>query len=346
MTTTQRFAPRSLSAALLAALVMAAAFWAIPLTGPAGAASGDYGTVGGANQRWCPDTRCGVRNYIPSGTSVPVWCWRDAGWALGTPRWFRVRYNGVDAWVNAGTMTRQPSVPYCSDMRPGEVLFAGQTVWSGNGAYRLTMQTDGNAVMYSGSGAMWSTRTCCQSGARLAMQTDGNLVVYNSGGGAVWSSGTYGNPGAWLAVQSDSNMVLYGRVPLYASNWYRTWGTTRSYNGAYDRGQCTYWAYERFRQSSGVYPALFGDAHYWNDSAAARGWRVLGSPATHSIVVFEPYVQGSGALGHVAWVDMFQARSDGLWIHITEMNFRGWGVVSDRWIRHGSGMSYVMAPSL
>src|SRR5687768_7006855 len=69
---------------------------------------------------------------------------------------------------------------------------------------------------------------------------------------------------------------------------------------------------ERFKQFSGVYPNLSGgNAYTWNDTAAARGWLVHNSPATQSMVVFEPGVQGASSQGHVAWVDFMQPRSDG-----------------------------------
>ena len=258
----------------------------VATTSPAYAASGDYGLVWGANHRVCPDTRCTTRQYIPARTWVRTWCWRDAGSARGTNRWFRVRYNGLDAWVSASTMTRQPSVPYCSDFRPNETLFAGQTIWSGNGSYKLTMQSDGNLVVYGPSGAIWSARTGGQPGARASMQSDGHLVVY-IGHIPVWVSGTNGNPGAYAVMQSDSNFVIYtGSYPLFASNWYTQPGRARPANVP-DSTQCTWLAMDRFRSDTGVYPALWGDAGNWDDSARAAGWRVQTTPATHSIVVFE-----------------------------------------------------------
>ena len=63
------------------------------------------------------------------------------------------------------------------------------------------------------------------------------------------------------------------------------------------------------------------------------------------MVVFEPNTQGSGSVGRVAWTDGVQYRSDGYWIHVVEMNRRGYGVVSDRWVKHVGGISYIPAPS-
>lgn len=325
------------------ALVIGALVVAAP---PASAASGDNGHIkSGANHRSCSDSRCAAERYVPADSWVQVWCWRDGGQSANSSRWFRVRYAGADAWVHSSTMDRQPSVPYCSEFRPGETLFSGQSIWSSNGSYRLIMQSDGNLVAYGPSGAMWAARSGGHSGARAVMQRDGNLVVYTSSNAAAWSSGTPGNSGAYLSVQSDSNLVIHkSGTALFATNWYRQHGQSRGHNGASDRTQCTYLAYERFRSDTGTYPALAGNAHNWDDSARAAGWRVQSVPATHSIVVFES--TSTNAAGHVAYVDEVQLRSDGLWIRIHERNWNFRGSDRTRWLKHHSGLDYIPARQL
>ncbi len=60
-------------------------------------------------------------------------------------------------------------------------LNGGQSISSSNDAYMLTMQTDGNLVLYKKSPftALWSSGTQGHPGARAIMQSDGNLVVYS-----------------------------------------------------------------------------------------------------------------------------------------------------------------------
>ena len=230
---------------------------------------------------------------------------------------------------------------------PGESLFAGQALVSNNGAYTLAMQDDGNAVEYEPGGRpTWSTRTGGHPGASLHMQVDGHLLV-SHGRDVLWFSGTYPYPGAYLVMQDDKNLVLYyGSTPLWASSWHSVWGNTRPSNGS-DWGWCTWYAYERFKNFSGVYPKLSGNAKDWDDAARAERWLVFTEPATQAIVVFEPGVHGAHPTwGHVAWVDVRQNRADGLYIHIWEMNARGFGVISERWVKHTGGMSYILAPSL
>ncbi|HEX4518785.1 MAG TPA: Ig-like domain repeat protein [Gaiellaceae bacterium] len=98
-------------------------------------------------------------------------------------------------------------------LAPSSALTAGQSILSPNGAYRLTMQGDGNLVEYHGATALWATGTN-PSGVSAEMQADGNLVVH----GTSWTSGTAGNPGAYLAL-SDA-----GRLELVSAGGVTLWG--------------------------------------------------------------------------------------------------------------------------
>lgn len=61
---------------------------------------------------------------------------------------------------------------------------------------KAAMQTDGNFVIYSGSGkALWASGRG-GAGAHLVFQPDGNLVIYNTAGRATWATGTCGLCGA------------------------------------------------------------------------------------------------------------------------------------------------------
>ncbi len=90
------------------------------------------------------------------------------------------------------------------------------------GSYYLIMQSDGNLVLYKGSGPennqglVWHTQTFTwqETDSYLAIQDDGNLVVYRGQpldySNPVWSSKTYGELGSYyLIVQDDGNLVIY-----------------------------------------------------------------------------------------------------------------------------------------
>ncbi|HZH78264.1 MAG TPA: hypothetical protein VEY88_19705, partial [Archangium sp.] len=103
-------------------------------------------------------------------------------------------------------------VNQCGFLFPGETLFAGQAKYSCDGRFMLTVQTDGNLVLYGPVGAIWATFTT-GAGNRLAMQPDGDLVLYTSDyARRLWSTNTvtyYFASQNKFAVQNDGNMVVY-----------------------------------------------------------------------------------------------------------------------------------------
>lgn len=103
----------------------------------------------------------------------------------------------------------------------GATLGSGATLYSPSGNMALTMQTDGNLVLYApGHVAIWATGTSnAGNGTILAEQTDGNLVVIAPGNHPVWASGTSGHQGTVLQVQDDGNSVQYasGHVSIWST---------------------------------------------------------------------------------------------------------------------------------
>ncbi|GAB3849597.1 beta-1,3-glucanase family protein [Dactylosporangium cerinum] len=112
-----------------------------------------------------------------------------------------------------------------NQLQAGQRLTAGQSLTSTNGRFRLSMQTDGNLVIYDGASPIWATGTwnlpADRRPTRVDMQADGNLVLYNDANQAAWASGSWGsgrvNP--FVEMQNDGNLVIYhnGRNPLWAS---------------------------------------------------------------------------------------------------------------------------------
>ncbi|MEU6176090.1 DUF6531 domain-containing protein [Streptantibioticus parmotrematis] len=104
----------------------------------------------------------------------------------------------------------------------GSVMATGTTVASSS--VRLTMQLDGNLVLYSYATGkpLWASGTYGHPGASATMQTDGNFVVYDTGKKALWASGTASTAGAgaYAKVQDDGNFVVYNSAASakWASN--------------------------------------------------------------------------------------------------------------------------------
>jgi len=122
-------------------------------------------------------------------------------------------------------------------VNPSTQLLGGNIVDSPDGRVYLTMQTDGNLVLYFSpfgpwSEPLWASNTDGHPGAHASMQSNGDLVVYAPPtecvqlpglpkicGYQLWDSGTSGS-GFYAAVQTDGNFVIYdaNNNPHWASN--------------------------------------------------------------------------------------------------------------------------------
>jgi len=101
---------------------------------------------------------------------------------------------------------------------PAQLLAGAPPVVSANAGFWLSMQGDGNVVVYDSTGrARWATMTSLP-GSYLKVQSDGNVVLYDPQGLALWTTGVY-SPGATLQMQGDGNLVLYAAsgAPLWDS---------------------------------------------------------------------------------------------------------------------------------
>ncbi len=126
-------------------------------------------------------------------------------------------------WASNTVVPAQPAKPTHGDrLLPGEGLLAGGSISSADGRFKLTMQGDGNLVLYGPSHQpLWASNTSNHNNIWDAiLQTDGNLVVYDAHNHPLWATGTNGKPAAYFVVQNDGNAVLYdrGNHPLWASN--------------------------------------------------------------------------------------------------------------------------------
>jgi hypothetical protein len=130
--------------------------------------------------------------------------------------------NGTFAWAytNVSSMaaplrlalgdTAIAPVPVTTDcLAKGQTITRGTDLVAGNGLYKLSLQTDGNLVLYGlyPTRVLWATNN--RATVSLTLQDDGNLVAYDAKNKATWSTGTRGSKATLLRVQSDGNLVLY-----------------------------------------------------------------------------------------------------------------------------------------
>lgn len=140
---------------------------------------------------------------------------------MGMSLFTTVKNNAL--WATNTVVPAEPKPPsQPGRLLPGEGLMAGQVLKSPDGRLTLSLQVDGNLVLYDWySQPLWSSKTNNHHDIwDLIMQTDGNLVAYNGHNKELWSSGTHGKPGATLSVQTDGNVVIYDTAnhPLWATN--------------------------------------------------------------------------------------------------------------------------------
>ncbi|NJL35454.1 MAG: hypothetical protein HC899_00935 [Leptolyngbyaceae cyanobacterium SM1_4_3] len=98
-------------------------------------------------------------------------------------------------------------------LNAGDSLNKGQQLTSNNKCFTLTLQLDGNLVLYNNKqeSSLWSSGTSQRNSSHAIMQPDGNFVIYSDGGSAVWASNTNTSGGSQLKVENDGNVVIYTR---------------------------------------------------------------------------------------------------------------------------------------
>ena len=131
----------------------------------------------------------------------------------------------------------QVLVNVCTDLNSGWRLNAGESLFSVLGGFRLTMQADGNLVLYAiddrklpadilhvfdytpdvmklYAKPIWSTGTHVPKegkgrGSYCEMRRDGNFLVCDGQGKPCFETGTGLNPESFLRLQTDGNLVVY-----------------------------------------------------------------------------------------------------------------------------------------
>jgi len=101
-----------------------------------------------------------------------------------------------------------------------DTLTPGQSLFSPNGKFLVTLQGDGNLVVYKNGDnkALWASDTFGKGGTRLIMQGDGNLVLYTASNQPIWASNTGGKGQSFARMQDDGNFVVYIQgAPTWAS---------------------------------------------------------------------------------------------------------------------------------
>ena len=133
---------------------------------------------------------------------------------------------GVANSAGASFTTCQGGAPASgSVLQAGQQLTNGQCLISSGGEYQLVLAPNDALDLISSSGALlWTASNAPAQGGVLTMQSDGNLVLYNSANQPLWSSNTTGLGGTTANLQDDGNFVIYtaGGAPVWSTNTSQT----------------------------------------------------------------------------------------------------------------------------
>ena len=120
--------------------------------------------------------------------------------------------DGTESWA-----TRQLQTTI---LGPDQSLLPGQSLMSPDGHYTFKFQADGNLLLRRNDDGskMWASNTpqTTPPAVRLTMQADGNLVLYPAVGSAIWYTGT-NKPGSDFGPRSGGNANV--RTPQFVIQW-------------------------------------------------------------------------------------------------------------------------------
>lgn len=188
-------------------------------------------TVSATAGTWSPSASLSyqwrVDGAVISGATARTWVVPD--WAAG--RSVTVSVTGKKSGYRTLTKTsaaRSAAWSIGDQLLPGTPMRAGTYLESPNGAYRFTVQGDGNVVLSKKGTAQRSTRTTGTLDPVLVLQEDGNLAVYDGGDKPVWQAKTTGfavhsltldNTGALRLVEVDGLAEWTGaKLAAYADS--------------------------------------------------------------------------------------------------------------------------------
>jgi surface antigen len=156
-----------------------------------------------------------------------------------------------------------------------------------------------------------------------------------SGSGSNWQPWTTYNTGAYLKYMPTGTDPANTSSPAVQ--------TAKS--NTYPRGQCTWWASERYHQLTNYYVPWAANAKDWSAQASKYGWKVSSTPTAPSILCLQAGIQGAdGTYGHVGVVESLNSNGT------VRASSQNWGLTaaaraSTSYVnfKPGAGVSFISA---
>ncbi|MDQ0013780.1 YD repeat-containing protein [Variovorax boronicumulans] len=178
------------------------------------------------------------------------------------------------------------AAPGATSLTPGQSLAPGQSIYSPDGRYNFTLQTDGNLVVYDrhdNNQVLWNSQTGGSGANSFVFQADGNMVL-SGPNGVVWNSGTAAKGGTSLVMQGDGNLVLYGASAAL-------WTSGADNNSQINPDRLTYTQYDKLGHATQSTDAA-GFNHYSSYDAlgnVAKEWQLVTDGDNVSSTLFRAY---------------------------------------------------------
>lgn len=138
------------------------------------------------------------------------WQWSSTGPFPGDSDVFNGTLTALTLLAKGGgAAIATPASDAGATLMAGKKLTSGKSIESSNGQYKLAMQSDGNAVLRGNGRPIWQTNTPNNAGGYITMQNDGNFVVYSKANKALWASGTNrGSSTSKVVIQSNGDLQV------------------------------------------------------------------------------------------------------------------------------------------
>ncbi|MGD9682916.1 MAG: hypothetical protein AB7W16_17135 [Candidatus Obscuribacterales bacterium] len=114
----------------------------------------------------------------------------------------------VDLWINQPS---KPDPPLIFNLFVGQGLRVGESLTCPNGRLSMTLQDDGNLVIYTpGKYPLWASNSNGQTGVwDLVMQPDGNLVAYDIASQPFWASDSITHVESYFSLHDSGSGAIY-----------------------------------------------------------------------------------------------------------------------------------------
>ncbi|MDQ0045676.1 LysM peptidoglycan-binding domain-containing protein [Variovorax boronicumulans] len=177
--------------------------------------------------------------------------------------------------------------PGATSLVPGQTLALGQSIYSADGRYTFTLQSNGNLVVldrHDNNQVLWNSQTVGSGATSFVFQADGNLVL-SGPNGTIWNAGTNAKGGVNLVMQGDGNLVLY------TSAGAAVWTTGADNNSGINADRLTYTQYDKLGHATQSTDAA-GFNHYSSYDArgnVAKEWQLVTDGSNVSSTLFRAY---------------------------------------------------------